>query len=68
MHSIGLERMRAWPTMKALTYNLTRLEALIRLGKAPIDGIRCARMMGNAWIGSQRRPFGAIKTQKSPRN
>ena len=54
--------------MKALTYNLTRLEALIRLGKAPIDGIRCARMMGNAWIGSQRRPFGAIKTQKSRRN
>ena len=25
--------------MKALTFNLKRLEALIRLGKAPIDGI-----------------------------
>jgi hypothetical protein len=39
VHSIGLERMRAWSTMKALTYNLKRLEALIRLGKVPIEGI-----------------------------
>ena len=39
VRSIGLERMRAWSTMKTLTYNLKRLEALIRLGKLPIDGI-----------------------------
>ena len=39
VRSIGLERMRTWSTMKALTYNLKRLEALIRLGKVPIDGI-----------------------------
>ena len=39
VRSIGLERMRAWATMKTLTYNLKRLEALIRLGKPPIDGI-----------------------------
>ena len=37
--SIGLARMRAWATMKTLTYNLKRLEALIQLGKLPIDGI-----------------------------
>ncbi len=39
VRSIGLERMRTWSTMKALTYNLKRLEALIRLGKVPIAGI-----------------------------
>lgn len=39
VRSIGLERVRAWATMKTLTYNLKRLEALIRLGKLPIDGI-----------------------------
>jgi IS5 family transposase len=39
VRSIGLQRMRTWSTMKALTYNLKRLEALIRLGKVPIDGI-----------------------------
>ena len=39
VRSIGRERMRAWTTMKTLTYNLKRLEALIRLEKLPIDGI-----------------------------
>ena len=39
VRSIGLEQMRTWSTMKSLTYNLKRLEALIRLGKVPIDGI-----------------------------
>lgn len=39
LRSIGLERMRAWSTMKTLTYNLKLLEALIQLGKLPIDGI-----------------------------
>jgi hypothetical protein len=28
-----------WSTMKALSYNLKRLEVLIRLRKIPIDGI-----------------------------
>ena len=36
--SIGLERTRAWSTMKALAYDLKQLEPVIRLGKVPIDG------------------------------
>ena len=39
VRTIGIERMRVWSTMKALSYNLKRLEALIRLRKIPIDGI-----------------------------
>jgi IS5 family transposase len=39
VRTIGIERMRAWSTMKALSYNLKRLEVLIRLRKIPIDGI-----------------------------
>jgi IS5 family transposase len=39
VRSIGIERMKAWSTMKALTYNLKRLEMLVRKGKIPIEGI-----------------------------
>ena len=39
VRTIGIERMRVWSTMKALSYNLKRLEVLIRLRKIPIDGI-----------------------------
>ncbi len=39
VRTIGIERMRVWSTMKALSYNLKRLEVLIRLQKIPIDGI-----------------------------
>ncbi len=39
VRSIGIERMKVWSMMKALTYNLKRLEVLIRMGKIPIDGI-----------------------------
>ena len=39
VRTIGIERMRVWSTMKALSYNLKRLEALIRLRKISIDGI-----------------------------
>ena len=41
--SIGLERMRAWATMKTFSYNPKPLEALIRLGTPPIDGIGVPR-------------------------
>ena len=37
VRSIGLERMRAWSTMKALTYKLKRFEVLMRLGKVAVD-------------------------------
>ena len=36
---IGLARLGAWSTMMALSYNLKRLEALIRLRKIPIDRV-----------------------------
>ena len=39
VRTIGIERMRVWSTMKALSYNLKRLEVLIRLRKISIDGI-----------------------------
>ena len=39
VRTIGIERMRVWSTMKALSYNLKRLEVLIRTRKMPIDGI-----------------------------
>ena len=39
VRSIRIERMKVWSTMKALTYNLRRLEVLIRMGKIPIDRI-----------------------------
>ena len=39
VRTIGIERMRVCSTMKALSYNLKRLEALIRLRKLPIDWI-----------------------------
>ena len=39
VRTIGIERMRVWLTVKALSYNLKRLEVLIRLRKIPIDGI-----------------------------
>lgn len=39
VRGIGLKRMHAWPTMKALTYNLKRLEALNRMGKVFIGGM-----------------------------
>ena len=39
VRTIGTERMRVWSTMKALSYNLKRLEVLIRTRKIPIDGI-----------------------------
>jgi hypothetical protein len=39
VRTIGIERMRVCSTMKALSYNLKRLEVLIRLRKIPIDGI-----------------------------
>ena len=39
VRAIGTERMRVWSTMKALSYNLKRLEVLIRTRKIPIDGI-----------------------------
>ena len=38
VRTIGMERMRVWSTMKALSYNLKRLEVLVRLRKIPIDG------------------------------
>jgi len=39
VRTIGIERMRVWSTMKALSYNLKRLEVLIRLRRIPINGI-----------------------------
>ncbi len=39
VRTIGIERMRVWSTMKALSDNLKRLEVLIRLRKIPIHGI-----------------------------
>ena len=39
VRTIGIERMQVWSTMKAPSYNLKRLEVLIRLRKIPIDGI-----------------------------
>ena len=39
VRTIGIERMRVCSTIKALSYNLKRLEVLIRLRKIPIDGI-----------------------------
>ena len=39
VRTIEIERMRIWSTMKALSYNLKRLEVLIRLRKISIDGI-----------------------------
>ena len=39
VRTIGIERMRVWSTMKALSYNLIRLEVLIRLRKIPIGRI-----------------------------
>lgn len=39
VRSIGIERMSAWSKMKALTYNLKRLEVLVRKRKIPIEGL-----------------------------
>lgn len=38
VRSIGIERARAWSTMKALRYDFKRLDVPIRMGKIPIDG------------------------------
>jgi hypothetical protein len=39
VRSIAIERMKVCSTMKASSYDLKRLEALIRLRRIPIDGI-----------------------------
>lgn len=39
VRAIGIERTRVWSPLKALSYNLNRLEVLNLLRKIPIDWI-----------------------------